>query len=375
MFRSYPFRKFSVRIILILFLVAFFQSCQVGKMIVYNFADIKDHKKFPNRTVETDSTKFFFPKAVNPTVPKKFTKNDSSSISFERFLENHETVAFLIIKNDSLYYEEYFDGYSQESVVPSFSMAKSVLSILVGMAIEDGYISSVQDPVTKYIPEMKSEKFGQITLENLLQMTSGIQFTESYWNPFGDAAAFYYGRNLVKKTKRLKVETPPGTQFDYASGNSQILGLVLSNALPEDTTLSEYLERKLWKPLGMEYNATWSLDEKNGIEKTFCCLNARAIDYAKIGRLYLREGNWNKKQLVPKNWVETSTKVDTTNASPWFYQHQWWLPTKNGDFMAKGILGQFIYVNPNKDLIMVRLGKDYGEVDWTDIFVGLAAQY
>ena len=172
-------------------------------MIVYNFADVKDHEKFPYRMIETDSTKFIYPKAENPTVPKKFTYQDSTSISFENFLKEHETLAFLIIKNDSLYYENYFDGYSQKSVVPSFSMAKSVLSILIGMAIEDGYIASVHDPVTQYIPEMKSEKFDQVTLEHLLQMTSGIKFTESYWNPFGDAAAFNYGRNLREKTKRL----------------------------------------------------------------------------------------------------------------------------------------------------------------------------
>lgn len=359
----------------LVFFALVFQSCQVGRMIVYNFSGIKDYKIFPYRTIETDSTKFIFPEAETPVFPKSFTFNDSVKVPFNQFLEENETVAFLIIQNDSIQYEKYFDGYSQESIVASFSMAKSFTSILIGMAIEDGYITSVQDPVTKYVPGMESEKFRNISIENVLQMTTGIEFNESYYNPFGDAAAFYYGKNLVKKTKKLNIENPPATQFDYTSGNAQILGLVLNNALPKGITISEYMEQKLWKPLGMKYGATWSLDEKNGIEKTFCCLNARAIDFAKIGRLYLHKGNWNGKQLVPKSWVKTSTKIDSTNASPWWYQYQWWLPTKKGDFMAKGLHGQYIYVNPNKNMIIVRLGKDSGDVNWSSILPLVASKY
>lgn len=374
-------KNIPVICVLVLFFALVFQSCQVGRMIVYNFSGIKDYKIFPYRSIETDSTKFVFPKAESPVSPKAFTYpktatgNDSVVVPFDQFLAQNETVAFLIIHNDSIQYEKYFDGYSRESIVASFSMAKSVISILIGMAIEDGYITSVNDPVTKYMHGERAKKFKNISIENLLQMTSGIKFNESYYNPFGDAAAFYYGKNLVRKTKKLKVERPPGTQFDYTSGNAQVLGLVLRNALPEGTTISGYLEERLWKPLGMRYGATWSLDEKNGLEKTFCCLNARAIDFAKIGRLYLHGGNWNGRQLVPKYWVETSTKIDTTGASPWWYQYQWWLPTKNGDFMAKGLHGQYIYVNPNKDMIIVRLGKDNGDVNWDIILPLLAAKY
>jgi CubicO group peptidase (beta-lactamase class C family) len=126
----------------------------------------------------------------------------------------------------------------------------------------------------------------------------------------------------------------------------------------------------------MEYDASWSLDRKeNGLEKTFCCLNARARDFAKIGRLYLNKGNWNGQQIVSESWVNQSTKVDTTNGSAWYYQYQWWLPTKNGDFIAEGILGQFVYVNPDPNMIIVRLGKDTGNTDWSNFFVKLAAAY
>src|SRR5690606_36816833 len=122
---------------------------------------------------------------------------------------------------------------------------------------------------------------------------------------------------------------------------------------------------KLWTPLQMGFDATWNIDKKkNGLEKTFCCVNARARDFAKIGRLYLNNGNWNGKQLVSENWVNNSTKIDTSNGSAWYYQYQWWFPSSDGDFVAQGILGQYIYVNPKKNLIIVRLGKNKGEVDW-----------
>jgi CubicO group peptidase (beta-lactamase class C family) len=126
----------------------------------------------------------------------------------------------------------------------------------------------------------------------------------------------------------------------------------------------------------MEFDASWSIDKKkDGMEKTFCCLNARMRDYAKIGRLMLNEGEWDGRQIVSKSWIEQSTKVDTTNGSSWYYQHQWWLPTKEGDYMAQGILGQFMYVNPSKNLIILRLGKNYGHTDWYSFLPTLAKFY
>jgi CubicO group peptidase (beta-lactamase class C family) len=206
-------------------------------------------------------------------------------------------------------------------------------------------------------------------------MTSGIEFNESYFNPFGDAASFYYGRNLRKEIAEMKSKTEPGTKFAYASGNTQLLGLVLERAL-KGKTVTTYLQEQLWGPLGMEYDASWSIDRKtDGLEKTFCCLNARARDYAKIGRLYMNKGNWNGKQIVSENWVNESTKLDTSNGSPRYYQYQWWIPTPNEDFMAQGILGQYIYVHPTKNLIIVRLGKTEGKADWWSIFTSLAEAY
>lgn len=350
-------------------------SCKVGRFVVYNFADIRDYKKFPARTIENTGTDtFYFPVAVNQKAPITLTL-DSQTYPFQDFLEGNKTVAFLVIQHDTIQYEYYREGYSEASIVPSFSMAKSVMSILIGCAIADGYIQSVDEPVTRYIPELEPNGFDQVTIEHVLQMTSGLDFNEGYTNPFGEVATYYYGRNLRKAIPKLELSGRPGETFAYKSGNSQLLGLILERALKEKT-ISAYAQEKLWTPLSMEFPASWSLDRKNnGLEKTFCCLNARARDYAKIGRLYLHNGNWEGKQLVPESWVKTSTAIDTTAGSPWYYQYQWWLPTKTGDFIAQGILGQYIYVNPENDLIIVRLGAKKGDVDWWEVMTSLAQAY
>lgn len=345
-------------------------SCQLGRFVFYNFADIKDHKKFQSRPLTAATSPFNFQITNKGKFPKEL-----NNIPFDKYLEDNKTVAFLIIKNDTIQYEKYFKGYDKESIVPSFSMAKSVTSILIGCAIDEGLIKSVDEPITSYIPELKKNGLDKVTIKHLLQMTSGIKFNESYVNPFGDAASFYYGLNLRKEIGKMKLKTEPGKKFEYVSANTQLLGLVLERSL-KDKTITSYLQEKIWTPLEMEYDASWSIDrKKNGLEKTFCCLNARARDFAKIGRLYKNKGDWNGKQIVSQKWVEESTKLDTSEGSANFYQYQWWLPTPNEDFMAEGILGQFVYVNPKKDLIIVRLGKNEGKADWWTIFTSLAKAY
>ena len=353
-------------------------SCKVGRFVVYNFADIKDYKKFPSRSLVSNDTKFKFASTDNgkyPKVLKLHSKLDTTTIktiSIDKILEDNKTVAFLIIKNDTIQYEKYFKGYNQESIIPSFSMAKSITSILVGCAIDEGLIKSIDEPIINYIPELEKNGFEKVTIKHLLQMTSALKFSESYFNPFGEAASFYYGRNLKRMMSKLKLKGEPGKKFEYVSGNTQLLGLVLERAL-KVKTITQYFQEKLWTPLEMEYDASWSIDKKNeGTEKTFCCINARARDFAKIGRLYLNKGNWNGKQIVTQKWVEESTKVDTTQGSDEGYQFQWWLPSNTGDFMAEGILGQFIYVNPSENIVIVRMGKDYGRMNWSNLFMTLS---
>lgn len=357
-------------VLLMLIASTLLTSCQLGRFVFYNFADIKDHKKFQARPLIANTSPFHFQTTPSGKFPKEI-----NGTPFDKYLEDNKTVAFLIIRNDTIQYEKYFKGYDNHSIVPSFSMAKSVTSILIGCAIDEGLIKSVDEPITNYIPELRKNGFDKVTIKHVLQMTSGIKFNESYTNPFGDAASFYYGLNLRKQIGKMNLKSEPGKTFEYVSGNTQLLGLILERSL-KGKSITSYLQEKLWTPLEMEYDASWSIDRKrNGLEKTFCCLNARARDFAKIGRLYKNKGNWNGKQIVSQKWVEESTKLDTSDGSVDYYQYQWWLPTPNEDFMAEGILGQFVYVNPTKDIIIVRLGKNEGKADWWTIFTSLAKAY
>jgi len=341
------------------------QSCLVGRFVWYNFSDITDHRIFPDRPLPKSQTPFHFTEARAEEYVGRARVRVVDSL-----VEANNSVAFLIIRNDSILFERYYRGYAENSIVASFSMAKSYTSALVGAAIQDGFIKSVDEPITQYLTELRDkEGFDKITIRHLLQMTSGIKANESYYNPFGQAARLYYGRRLRNYLNKLKVENEPGKVFAYRSVNTQVLGFVVERATGKAVT--EYLHEKIWSHLGSEYDASWSLDKKkNGMEKSFCCINARARDFAKFGRLYLNGGNWNGKQLLTQEWVAQSTTPDETQGGAANYKYQWWI-TKTG-YLADGLHGQYIYVNPAKNLIIVRLGESPGKVKWPSVFDQLA---
>ncbi len=353
---------------LLLLLCLFLSGCTVGRFFIYNFADTRDHKKFPSRPLAASSAPQPYAVAAQERAPGRITVGDKE-MAFNDFLEEHRTVAFLIIRNDTILYERYFQDYTPERIHTSFSMAKSVIGMLIGRAIEDGIIRDVQQPVTDFVPEMKARGWDRVTLEQVLRMTSGMDFSESYVNPFGTAAKFYYGRRLEKHTAKLGLQQEPGSGFHYMSGNSQLLGLVLERALRakgDPRTVTQYLHDKLWQPLGMEFDASWSIDrKKDGLEKTFCCLNAPARDFAKLGSLYLHHGNWHGQQLIDSSWVQRSITPGTGPHDPAHYGYQIWLPFPDGTFQYRGILGQFVQVDPARNLVLVRLGEQLGRVDWT----------
>lgn len=368
----------GLRAILLTASMLLFGGCTTGRFFLYNFADTRDHRKFPSRELTVSTRPYTYAVAVPEKAPKTISVAGKET-AFDAYLKEHATVAFLIIHRDTIKYERYFKGYDPAQVHTSFSMAKSVMSMLIGCAIADGFIRDVRQPVTDFVPELKQNGFDAVSLEHVLQMTSGLDFSESYVNPFGTAARYYYGRRLYRYMERMRLERPPGESFEYVSGNSQLLGLILERALRakgDQRTITQYLQDRLWTPLGMEYPSSWSIDRKvGGIEKTFCCLNTPARDFAKLGSLYLHKGEWRGEQLVPEAWVERSTAVDTTNGSAARYQYQWWLLSQEGDFMAQGILGQYIYVDPARDLVIVRLGKKPGGVRWAHVFRSLARIY
>lgn len=355
-----------------------FSGCKVGRFVWYNYSNITDHEIFPSRPLHKSETPFQFISGQDNSKVEgmvQIMNYKRKAFSLLSFLEESPTVAFLVIRNDTILYERYFEGYDEGSTVASFSMAKSYVSALIGVAISEGKISSENDLVIKYVPELsKNAGWDKVTIHHLLQMSSGISSSESYNSPFSGAAAIYYGRTLRKQLLKVKIEKDPMSGFEYKSINTQLLGLVLERATGKAQT--EYLDEKIWKPLNMEFDASWSIDKKkNGLEKSFCCINAKARDYAKFGRLYLNKGNWNGVQLIPQDWVELSTKVNNEKGAAWFYNRQWWIGSEvNGDFSAIGHLGQYIYVMPKKNLLIVRLGTSRANEDWIHVLRQVAEQ-
>lgn len=341
-------------------------------------------------------------------------KVDESTI--DKFLDKEtKTTAFLVIRNDSILYERYWHKFSQSRQHTSFSIAKSFTSALTGIAIQEGFIKSVHDPVTTYIPELREVEgyWNELTVEHLLNMRSGISFDEEdYVRPFSDIASLYNSKNVLKNITKAKFVCKPNTCKYYSSLDTQILGLIIERATK--VGLYDYLETKIWKPLGMEYEASWSLDsKKNQNTKAFCCIQATARDFAKFGRLYLNGGNWNGTQIIDEEWVNHSVIPDGANNC---YQYQWysgnnwamrylneegkydvkifqdslsaakeirhesqfvsrafrdpnkWLIKNCGpDFYALGIFGQEIYVQPEKNIIFVRLGQRW-DTNYSNIF-------
>ncbi len=345
-------------------------GCLPARYAVYNFADITDFRKFGERPLPPSPQPYVFARAARPLSPKGFSI-DGKDYDFETYLRKNKTVAFLIIRNDTLLYEKYFSGYRPDSRVASFSMAKSFTSLLIGAAIEDGLIKSVDDPVTDYIPEMAPNGFEKVTIRHLLQMTSGLKFNESYYSPAAEAAAFYYGRNLRKRTLALKLSGKPGAAFDYTSGSTQILGLVLDRVL-KGRTVTDYFNEKVWAQLHPQFSAGWSIDgKKDGLEKTFCCVNATAIDFAKVGKLMNEGGSFDGAPVLPPTWIRESTTPDTTDGGVRYYKYQWWLGP--GAVYAAGHLGQYIFSFPQKNIIIVRLGKAEGKAPWRRIIGSIAA--
>lgn len=362
----------------ILIFSALVTSCHVGRYFIYNFANINDYKKFKSRELTASVNPFHFYNAIDTSrLEGALNQLHLSSVGqLEQKMDDNNTVALVVIKNDSILYEWYAKRYDEKSIYTSFSMAKSYVSTLIGIAIEEEKIKSVNEPITNYIHSFKNPGFEKITIRDVLNMRTGIDYVENYYNPFGNVPIAYYGRNLDRHLSKIKVKEDPDQEFEYLSIATQILGVILEEAV--DTNLTAYCQEKLWSKIGTEYDATWSLDKKNGREKAFCCLNARVYDYAKMGKLYLQQGKWGKEQIVPAEWVKECTTL-TPNTRDGFYSYQWWRDTDTYNpetnlmnFIAVGHLGQYVYVNPANNTIIVRLGKNKGSAPWRNYLRNLS---
>jgi CubicO group peptidase (beta-lactamase class C family) len=328
------------------------------------------------RLIQSSSTHFQF--TIGSSEDEKQTKELFEEVletnELDKFLDNTGTHAFIVIQNDQILYERYSNGAERSSLLLSYSATKSFVSALIGKAIEEGKISSIEDPVTKYIPELskRDPRFDNLKIINLLMMSSGIKY-DNYFFFTSDSSllgAYPDRRYAVLQFPQLTDE--PGRHFWYNDYNPQILGLILERVT--GMHVADYLQQSIWQPLGMEYDGLWDLDsESSGMEMMEGGLRASAIDFAKFGRLYLRKGNWDGQTIIPEAWVTESTQEQTAPENDYYpknywvdfsegiyYQYLWWGMRRDhsiGDFYAMGRNGQMIYVSPSTKLIIVRLGE------------------
>lgn len=276
-----------------------------------------------------------------------------------KLLETHKelgSIAFLIIKNDSIWHENYAENYGEHSITNSFSMAKSITSALLGKAIEEGFITSLDQKASDFYPEYAGT---DLTVGDLSSMSSGLNWDESYKNPFGVTAKAYYKGDLAKTILGLKVIKEPGQEFEYLSGNTELLAMIIEKATGKK--LTDYLYTSFWDKMGAENAALWQVDDKkHRLVKAYCCLGSNARDFARFGKLYKDYGKWNGKQLLDSSFVVKSIKPRFPESLE--YGYGFWLTNykHKNIFAMRGILGQYVIVIPEDDIIIVRLGHHLG---------------
>ncbi len=382
-------RALAVLLGLILLALAFWAvvagPVTVLRILRYGDTDIDDFSHYPGRQLAPAATPFLF---AEPETTFAFPPGIAAEFGYprlEELLAANDTIAFVVIQDDMILFENYFQGHSQAAISQPFSMSKSITSGLVGMAIQDGYLEGVDQPLVDLVPELVAAGYGTVTLEHLLTMQSGTAYVEND-NPFSEHVIFNYTPNLVDEILAIPMERPPGKLWRYKSGDNALLALALDRALGEET-ITAYAQRRLWDGLGMAHPGVWTTDrEDDGLEKTWCCLAAAAEDFAKIGRLYLNNGQWNGVQVLPPDWVARATRPaipadrwpeDYAAAGLSNYGYQWWLLSpETGDYLALGKDGQYLYINPATGATIVRLGWSQGEIftsAWVDLFQSISA--
>lgn len=275
----------------------------------------------------------------------------------QKLHQNHKTVAFLVIKNDSIWHEHYFEGFGKDSKTNSFSMVKTIVSACLAKAIEEGAVKSFDQPVKDFLPWLKGEYADVVTVGNLATMSSGLKWKEDYDNLLTITPRTYISRDIVDVMKTLAIEAAPGERFVYQSGSTQLLSLVLTAATGE--TISDLVRRYFWNPLGAHADANWRLDSAEyGIEKSYCCFNSNARDFARFATLFKNDGIWNGKQLISASYVNNSITPQFEDGQD--YGYGWWLGSHMGKrfYSMRGHNGQYVIVFPEEDVIVVRLGHE-----------------
>lgn len=371
----------------LLLLLPLFSSCYMVRAYKNRKLTLRSHENLPSVAIKNGDNAFHFADATNHDQSRAWREE------LDKTLEGTGTAAFLVIRHDSILYENYFDGFDRTSLLPSFSVVKSFVATLTGIAHDEGKIKSFDEPMTNYLPEFlkKDPRFAQITIQHLLDMRSGLLWDEGSYGLKDASIKLGFRPNMKPHIYKIKIKEAPGVQTEYQSINTMLLAMIISKATGK--TAAEYLSEKIWKPLQMEYAATWNTDKRR-LEIAYAGLNATARDFAKLGRLYLREGDWNGTQVVSKAWIDSTVTGQlmleegyknqfwghrsydlfpdslsaVTAASSGKYAKpaihgyvtnglkQFYLSYAGNGYYALGILGQYIYINPANESIIVRLG-------------------
>lgn len=325
----------------------------------------------PSVAIAPSRTPFPYPEALAPQDLMYDFDGETRSVS--SFLERTEGTSLLVIKDGTIVQEDYLNGAGQSSRHTSWSVAKSFVSTLIGIARDEGLIKSVDDKISTYLPELSGSAYGAARVKDLLQMSSGVDFTENYGKPGGNTVlamssvqvmlnkAWILGFSLDGQLAGYEKLEEPGTRFYYRSSDTHVLSAILRSLYSRP--FEEILAEKLWQPLGMTSKASWGTAA--GTPVGFCCLNATTRDYAKLGSLFLNNGRWNGKQIISKTWVDEATIPSDAHVQPINargnrgYQYQWWVPKDyDGEFFANGIWGQSIWVSRKHNMVIVTTATD-----------------
>jgi CubicO group peptidase (beta-lactamase class C family) len=351
-------------------------SCIYARIFYYNVPNLDAPQYFDSRAVRASPTPLPLSKSDVEETPALTESERTTYATFDAMLERNDTRAFVELRDDTIVYERYFDGVTATTALPSFSISKTFAALLVGCAVGDSIVESLDASVVDYIPELaKKRRYDEVTLDEMLRMTSGIDFDEESTS----SAKLYYCTNLRQRIYQYPVRWNPGEHYEYGSVSIQLLWDVLHRRLGGET-VSQYFEERVWSPLGAERPAAWALDSaKSGVEKFFSGFSATARDHARLGLLYLHGGTFEGKRIVSQAWVDDSLTPDpvagivhTSDGYVRRGKYQWFLTLDGRAFFAKGYHGQYVFVVPDRRAVFVRFGEGYGNVDWPALFERIA---
>jgi len=323
------------------------RAVRVTYLTGHKTAFLEDYTYFNNREI----------KAGTPQ-PWNVSKDYNKVLPTEKLEQTHnelQTTSFLIVKNDSIWHESYYDIGAADSKTNSFSMAKSIVTSALGKAIDLGMIPNLDTKVIDYLPELKGEYANELTVGDLASMASGQKWDENYYGPTSVTTQAYFKKDLRELMLSLPIDNKPGQKFIYQSGDTQLLAMVLEKATK--MPLANFVSKYFWQPMGMENDALWQIDHPtDGIEKAYCCIASNARDFARFGKLYLQNGIWNGQQILSSEFVQKS--IEPRFADSTQYGYGWWLENYKNQavYYMRGHLGQFVIVLPESDIIIVRLG-------------------